>query len=151
MGNFIVNVVIRRVQELLLLAMILSVPMTFICIRYGASDTNIFMILLTGVIIYMFLQLRFLRQCYFDVYNLSAYYLSNFIASGLFALIHFCGYRFLNNEIYTWLFSITKFARYGEYGMTNLQSVLIFHGIILMLVLLASVDIRRMLAFEEEE
>ena len=144
------HVFIGRLHELVLVNMFLSIPLTFVCLQQGASDRVIMITLTAGVAVYMLIQMRMLRQCYFDLQILPVFYLANYASWLAFAGLHGGLYYICNTEIYTWLFSITKFAQFSEYNISSLQSVLIFHGCILVLILAAPLGMRKYFASEPD-
>ena len=92
-------------------------------------------------VIFIVVNVLLLRRCYLDIYNKPVYYTSNFVAYLLFAGITFIAHALFPSEIFAWLFGITKVMRYSFLELTTVTSMFIFHGMGLLMIALASVDL----------
>ena len=119
-----------------LLCIIISLFITGIHVQEIADDTMeaCFINMSLGALVYWIINVCILRRCYFDLKNKSLYYLVNYAAYAAFMLIGICIYYIGNSEVYAWLFSITKFARYSGYGINTFASAMIFHTIMLITI-----------------
>lgn len=130
-------IVILRFFELLITTVLLSVAVTALNIAgIIFSRTTLFLGTFLGTALFVFINIRRLRLCYFDVHSNFIYYSVNYAAYFIFAAVSFAIYKFCSNEVYTWMFAITKFAKYIM-EFSNVESALIFHGVGLLMILLA--------------
>ncbi len=132
------RVVIRRFFELLITNFLIS--LLIIIANVGeilATKAELSKGLLIGTALFLFINVRMLRNCYFDLEGKSGYYLSNAIAYLLFALLSIFLYFFTTDEIYTWLFALTKFIRYTNFQVSTFISVCTFHIIGIFLIFIA--------------
>ncbi len=136
-----------RFCEISLVTMVLSIVATFTSLHLAKNDATIYIILLIGVIFFSLLQIFMLRKCRYDILNIRYYFLVNIMAYILSVGVHILLYNKLSNEIYTWLFSLTKFAIYSGKNIPFLTSNCIFYGIILALTLILSVDYYRLFRY----
>ena len=140
--RIILQSVFLRFCGIFFMTMLFSVPLTFLSVRFGQTEATIFALLLTGVIIFMTCQFFMLRRVRYDFLSLKHYLLICFIAMALAIICHYLLYIMLDNEIYTWLFSITKFAMYREEAFSHLGSSAIFYGVISIITFYMAVDVR---------
>ena len=77
------------------------------------------------VTVFIFINVRMMRRCYFDLVGTHGYYIGNYAAYLIFAGVNFIIYKELNDMIYTWMFAITKFAKYFGTELTIMDSALI--------------------------
>lgn len=147
MIRIIKNVIIRRFMELLILHIILSSFMISLNVLEVISEPNeMFLGMLFGVIVFVVIHIRMMRLCFFDLNNKLAHYISNYLAYLIFMAINLIMCRFCENEIYVWLFSITTFAAYiPDFMISSFDSALIFHGILILAIILAPLGMRRVL------
>ncbi len=103
------------------------------------------MIILT--LVYVLLNVLMLRRCYYDIMGIRDYYIGNVLAYLIFAVINIVVCILLNDVIYTWLFAITKFARFFGENISKIESALIFHLIMLMVVFVAPVGMKEIYAW----
>ena len=139
------RVIIRRFFELLVTSAAISAAVTMLNISEILNTKNrLFFGLFAGVIIFVFLNVRMMRHCYFDLKNKRLYYFSNLAAYLLFAAAGFVSSLFLPNVLYTCIFVVTKFVKYLFSDIPAYYSVLIFHAIGLSAVFLAPLGMDRM-------
>lgn len=147
MFRIIWKTIFLRFCEISLVTMVLSIVATFISLNLAKNDATIYIILLIGVIFFSLLQFFMLRKCRYDILSSRYYFIINMIAFGLSVGVHTLLYNKLSNEIYTWLFSLTKFAIYSGKNISFLASNCVFYGIILALTLVLSVDYYRLFRY----
>lgn len=139
----IIKVIIRRLCELLLICAIISAIITFFFVAgILYTDTYLSIALLIGLFLFAFINLRMLRQCYFDLHNNKNYYFSNILSYVIFALVSFGVCKLCSGIIFTWLFAVTKFLKYTNAGISTITSMLFFHIIGILSVLLAPIGMK---------
>lgn len=112
------RVVIRRFFELLITNLLISLLITIANVgELLATKAELSNGLLIGTALFLFINVRMLRNCYFDLEGKSGYYISNAIAYLFFAL--------------------TKFIKYANFQISTLASVCIFHIIGILLIFIA--------------
>ncbi len=131
-------VVYRRVAELLLPTIVFSFLITILNITALVVKRNsvVFMIM-AFVAVFTFFNFTNLRKCYFDLRNKKLFYTLNFLSQAIFTGVNFVFLVFEKNEIYTWLFAITKGLKF--LGVDVIYSVLLFHFIQLMCIIVSPI------------
>ncbi len=131
-------VVYRRVAELLLTCIVFSFLITILNVTGLMVKRNIvvFMILAFEVA-FTILNFKNLRKCYFDIRNKKLFFMLNFLSHAIFAGVNFIFLLFAKNEVYTWLFSITKGLKYIDVEL--IYSVLLFHFIQLICIIVSTI------------
>ena len=138
MNSVTTKIIIRRFIELLLTCAVISSVMTILNLSEAVEGkTCLFMGLLLGTAVFIFVNVIMLRRCYFDLQSKYRYYTANIIAYILFVAVSFAVYFLCSNECYAWIFAITKFARYTNAELSTQHSALLFHGIGLLTVIFA--------------
>lgn len=131
-------VVYRRVAELLLPTVVFSLLITIFNITgLVVKRNNVFFMILAFVLVFTIFNFKNLRNCYFDLRNKKLFFVLNFLSHAIFAGVNFAVLVFAKNEVYTWLFSITKVLKFR--GMDVIYSVLIFHSIQLMCIIASTI------------
>lgn len=131
-------VVYRRIAELLLPSLFFSLLITFLNISGLVIKRNsVIFMLLVFMTIFTIFNFRNLRKCYFDMRNKKLFYKLNFLSNAIFAGINFAFLVFAKNEVYAWLFSITKVLRFLD--MNVVYSVLLFHFIQLICIFASTI------------
>ena len=131
-------VVYRRLIELFLPSIIFSVLITFLNVseiivkRYG-----VVIMIAAFVMVFTVYNYKNLRKCYVDVRNEKLYYCLNFLSHIIFAAGNILIFFLASNEIYTWIFSITKVIAF--LGTKTITSILIFHLIGLISIVIAPI------------
>ena len=142
--NFIlITIAVRRFFELMITCAGVSAVITFL--HTGdelTTESSLFVALLIGLIVFVAVNVRMLRQCYFDLRSNVIYYFVNISAYLLFICVTIAVYCFGSKESFTWLFAITKFAKYLGLDINNLLSVFIFHMIGLLTVKFATIGMK---------
>ncbi len=122
------KVVIRRFLELFVTNLFLSLLLIYANLGYLLNTKEaLSMGFIAGTAVFLYINVRMLRNCYFDLEGKSAYYSSNVIAYLSFTLLSMFAYFFVSNEIYTWVFALTKFVRYINSQISAFISICIFH------------------------
>lgn len=142
------KIIFRRFTELFGLCIILSALITALY-ELGIIKTQNSLVLCSFlfVAIFIFINVRMMRWCYFDLVGTHGYYIGNYVAYLIFVGVNFIIYKELNDMIYTWMFAITKFAKYLGPELSTMDSALTFHIIMLMDVAVAPVGMKQMYAW----
>ena len=131
-------VVYRRVAELLVFGIILSVVITFLNISGLVIKRNSVVLMISAfVIVFTVFNFINLRNCYFDLRNKKLFFILNFLSNVIFAGVNFAVLVFAKNEVYTWLFSITKGLKF--LGVDVIYSVILFHFIQLLCIIVSTI------------
>ena len=143
-------VVYRRVTELLVLSVFLSLIITILNVTgMVAKRTNIFLMISAFVMVFTFFNFRNLRNCYCDMRNKKLFFILNFLSNAIFAAVNFAVLMLANSEVYTWLFSITKGLRFIYVDI--IYSVLIFHFIQLLCIVVSTIGMGWVFDVNDEE
>ena len=131
---------------MLILCVVVSVIVTGL---YSVNITSgimpdMFIGLLCSAAVFIFINVRMLRQCFFELRSRFIYYAANYAAYFIFVAINMAVYEACGNEIYTWLFAITKAASYTRYGFSAIESAVIFHGVMSAVILFSPVGMGRL-------
>lgn len=134
--------IFRRFGEFAFLEVVLSVMITVFSVAgILESQNSVLHSTVACVAIYLIVSIYRLRICFYELENPRAYYICNLTAYGIFTVINVISYLLLNNNLYTWFFAVTKFARYAHIGFTTATSIEAFHIIMLVSILLAPMGI----------
>ena len=143
-------VVYRRVAELLLPSVFSSAVITLLNITgIVAKRTSLLVMISVFVLVFTVLNLRNLRNCYYDICNKKLFFILNFSAYAIFAAINFAVLAFAKSEVYAWVFSITKGLRFLYVDI--IYSVLLFHFIQLMCIIGATIGMEWIFDEKEED
>lgn len=107
-----------------------------------ATKAELSLGLVIGTTIFLYINVRMLRNCYFDLDGKSEYYTLNAIAYLFFAMINMFSYFFVADKIYTWLFALTKFIRYTNFEISTFTSVCVFHTMGILLIFVAPLGMK---------
>lgn len=141
------RITFRRFAELLGLCIVLSAITTaFYELEIIKTQNALVFWSFLFVAIFIFINVKMMRNCYFDLVGTHGYYIGNYAAYLIFAGVNFIIYK-LNDMIYTWLFAITKFAKYLGPELSTTDSALAFHIIMLTIVAVAPVGMKQMYAW----
>jgi len=152
LNSILIKIVIRRFFELLITCAVVSVVITFLHVTdMLVTDNSLCAVLLIGVTVFVFLNVRMLRLCYYEMKSNSIYLLVNISAYLLFAAICFIVHLFCSKECFTWIFAITKFARYSNFNLETLYSAVLFHIIGICMVMLAPIGMSWIFMYDDDE
>ncbi len=138
MNNIAFRIIIRRFLELFVTNFIVSVALTvlniekILSLRGALTFGAVF-----GIALFLVANVKMQRDCYFDLRDKKLYYFTNISAYIAFALFGFAVYFIGGGTIYTWLFSVTKFAKFFSRGISVPVSAAMFHCIGLAAVLVS--------------
>ena len=133
------QIILRRFSELLIPQIVLSVIITFVSANEYITNTHssVGTIMTLFLVLYLFYNLYLLRGCAEDL-DIVEYYVYNSAAYVLFAGVNVAFFYFAgSNNLYTWLFSITKTISILFQQMKTVTSIKIFHGLIIALIFIA--------------
>ena len=134
--DFKKNIVIRRLVELLLTEALLSVLATILNVTGLVTQRYALVILLGAfIILFVVLNVRNMRKCFYDVRDNKTHYLMNFIAYGVFVVVNVGVYLVLPSTVHTWFFSLTKILCFLD--IEYFVSFTVFHIIGVLAVIVA--------------
>lgn len=139
--NSIVRISIQRFFELLIIEITLSVmSMLFNLSDLTKTQAGLVISMSLCVMVFIIINVMFLRECFLYLESRNAYYKANLIAYTAFVTISLVTYFFSGNVAHTWLFSITKFVAYSAQNVSGLASLIIFHLIMIATIFVAPWD-----------
>ena len=140
MNKILIKITIRRFFELMITCAVISAVIT--CLNIGdilTTEGGLCIALLIGIAVFVLINVRMLRQCYFEFRSNIIYFLVNMSSYLFFAGVTIAVYYLCSKECFTWLFAVTKFAKYLGFDINNLLSLLLFHIIGLLMVTFAPI------------
>lgn len=150
MRNIAFRVIIRRFWELFLVNTAISVFLTLLNLgEFLTGQNSLFFGMLIGITVFVTVNFRMLRCCYFDLRNNFLYYTTNIAAYLLFALLSAFVYLLFPSEIYTWLFAVTKFLKYTNTPLAVPYSAAVFHLIGFSVIFLAPIGMRWIFVYDD--
>lgn len=152
MDKLILYVALKRLTELLGSCLILSAIISFLCICNILPDGSLDLVigLYIAMVLFVFINVKMMRRCYFELRNTTWYFIANYGAYFIFGLLTICAYKFFSAEVYTCMFAITKFARYTNLHLTTSWSTVVFHAIMGIAIFLAPTGMNWVYQMEEE-
>lgn len=147
MREIIINVIIRRTAELLILSICISGLITGLYVLELFESTQKACVISSciGMAVYIIINVSMLRTCYFELGNKPVYYGANYTAYFIFMLISAGVYILGGDGVYTWGFVITKAAKYWSVSMDTKTAAVIFHCIMGAVIALAPAGMKRVL------
>ena len=141
MTKFILYAAYKRFLELAGSCVLLSAIISFLCKTKILPDGSRELIigLYIATIAFMVINIRMMRACYYFLRNTGQYFLVNYSAYFVFGIITVVVYKLSSGEFYTWLFAITKFAKYTNLYLTTVNSAVIFHMVMGIAIFLAPI------------
>ena len=91
------------------------------------------------LILYLMYSGFLLNACYEEVYQTTEYFVCNIIANVVFLAVCIVAVILLDKDIYVWFFSFAGVFSFLFNGISEIGSVLIFHGIIFLLTIFVPV------------
>ena len=129
MNKFILYAAYKRFLEIAGSCVLLSVIISFLCkisaLPDGSRELVIGLYIATAL--FVAINIWMMRGCYYVLRNTKQYFFVNYSAYFVFGLLPVLAYKLLSSEAYTWLFAITKFARYTNLYLPTVYSATIFH------------------------
>lgn len=146
------NVIFRRFVELLFTEVILSLIVTTLNVaKLLTTQIELFIALFLGVCTFVLINIFQMRHCYFDLKNKTQYYSSNFTAYTIFIILQIIVYICSDVYMFTWLFAITKCAKYLFWGLPVIVAVMIFHLIGISTILVSPIGMDWVFFLEDED
>lgn len=137
------DIALHRMIEMLLGCIVPSVFICLLCVSglmpVGSTQRDV--TLIGAPVAFFVWNIYKLRLCYKGLGGKSLYYYANICGYGVFALINFCAYQLLPTDAYTWIFVITRFARYSSLGITSPVGITIFHCVLFISIFLAPIGL----------
>lgn len=131
-------VVYRRFAELLLPTIVFSFLITILNVAgLVVKRSSVVFMISAFVMVFTIFNFTNLRKCYFDICNKKLFFILNFLSHAIFAGVNFAVLVFAKNEVYTWLFSITKGLKFLDVDV--IYSVLLFHFIQLICIIVSTI------------
>ena len=141
MNKFILYAAYKRFTEILGSSILLSAVLSFLCKCNALPDGS--RELVTGLYIaaalFVAINIWMMRACYYVLRDTKIYFVVNYGAYLAFGLITVLVYKLFSSEAYTWLFAITKFARYTNLYLPTAYSAAIFHTVMGIAIFLAPI------------
>lgn len=114
------------------------------------------LVLIVVSIIFLVSNAFMLRQCFFDLRNVAAYYLLNYLAYFIFMVITYVTFRVFGEVPYAWMFNTLKLAAFTDFDLSSLRSTFVMHLIMLVLITVAPIGMEWVFdlpdeIFDEEE
>lgn len=143
-------VVYRRLAELFLVCFLFSALITFFNMSgLVVKRYRVVAMILAFVALFTFFNFRNLRKCYFDLCDKKLFFGLNFLSHAIFAAVNGALFVFASDEVYTWLFSITKCLAFAKVDI--IYSILIFHVIELICIITAPIGMGWIFIHENED
>ena len=143
-------VVYRRLAELLLICFLFSALITLLNMSaLVVKRYHVVVMILAFVALFAFFNFRNLRKCYFDLRDRKLFFGLNFLSHAIFAAVNVTFFVFASDEIYTWLFAITKCLAFAKVNI--IYSILFFHIIGLICIITAPIGMGWIFIQENEE
>ncbi|MBQ8764908.1 MAG: hypothetical protein IJZ12_03185 [Clostridia bacterium] len=141
MIKFILYAAYRRFMEIAGSCVLLSAVISFLCkcnaLPDGSGELVIGLYIATAI--FIVINIWMMRGCYYELKDTKVYFIVNYSAYIVFGLITILAYKLFSAEVYTWLFAITKFARYTNLYLPTVYSAAIFHAIMVIGIFLAPI------------
>lgn len=149
----IVNIALYRMGEMLFGCIVPSVFICLLCVTgpmpVGSTQRDV--TLIGAPVAFIVWNIYNLRWCYKALGGNSLYYYVNICGYSAFAIINICSYIVLPADAYTWIFVITRFARYSSLGITSPVAITLFHIILFISIFLAPIGLSWIKLKEKEE
>lgn len=143
-------VVYRRLFELFLMCFLFSTLITLLNMSgLVVRRYHVVVMILAFVALFTFFNFRNLRKCYFDLCDKKLFYGLNFLSHAIFAVVNIATFVFASDEVYTWLFSITKCLAFAKVNI--LYSILFFHVMELICIVTAPIGMGWIFRVEDNE
>ena len=141
--NKIADIALHRMIEMLIGCIVPSVFICLLCVTgpmpVGSIQRDITLIGAPAAFIAW--NIYKLRWCYKGLGGKDLYYYANICGYSAFAIINICSYIVLPADAYTWIFVITRFARYSSLGITSPVAITLFHIILFISIFLAPIGL----------
>lgn len=133
-------VVLRRLSELIIFEFLASAIITLMIETNVLSEKKILAVVVAfAFVAFLIMNVKQTRYCYLDLDNKLWHYILNIVAFALFAGVNFLAYAYFSNEIYDLAFSLTKLFRYISKEISTFNSLIIYHVISFVAIMLAPV------------
>ncbi|MBR5539250.1 MAG: hypothetical protein IKU61_05060 [Clostridia bacterium] len=117
---------LRRYAELILTATFLSSLVTFINIsEFVTLRPYVMIMLIVATLIFLAINVVFMRDSYFELGDCLMYYIANLIAYGAFSVTACIIYK-VSNVAFTWMFGISKTLLFAPIDIMAKYSLLLF-------------------------
>lgn len=129
MKKFILYAIYKRFMEITGSCVLLSVIISFLCKINALPDGSRELVigLYIAAALFAVANIWMMRACYYVLKNTKRYFLVNYSAYFVFGLVTVIAYKLFSAEAFTWLFAITKFARYTNLYLSTVYSAALFH------------------------
>ena len=141
MNKFILYAAYKRFMEIAGSCVLLSAVLSFLCKISALPDGSRELVvgLYIAVALFVAINIWMMRACYYVLRDTKVYFIVNYGAYFVFGLITVLAYKLFSSEAFTWLFAITKFARYTNLYLPTAYSVTIFHTVMGIVIFLAPI------------
>lgn len=152
MENITFRIIVRRFLELFFVNAAISAILTILNLgKVLAGHNSLPFGMFVGIAVFVTVNFRMLRRCYFDLRDSFLYYTANIAAYLLFALFSACVYRVFSSEIYTWFFALTKFLKYTNIALSVPYSAAVFHLIGFLIIFIAPIGMDWIFIYDDDE
>ena len=134
---------VRRFSEVLLCCMVLSAILTVFCsgMIMEVNSRKCLVWSSATVAIYFVANVVMLKSSCKKIRDTKRYFIAALVPYAVFALLTFVLFRYANKEFYTWFFSITKFAQFADLIRTTRTSIILFHLIMCVAIVIAPINV----------
>lgn len=135
----------------------------FVCVAISAAISALFCIpglfttaaklaavFLAADILFLIIEVYLMRRCFFLIHKSVPFFIINYSAQALFALVNFIAVALIPPAPYTWLFAITKTLSVSSaYNVSNVTSAVIFHLLLAFILALSPMGMDRVILDDE--
>lgn len=151
-ARIFINVTIRRFFELLFINIGISVILALLNIIGFLNSQQILLTgVLVGMVLYIAINIKLMRNCFFDLRSNLLHYSSNFAAYILFAALNLNLCNAQTGTLYTWLFAVTKILVYTHFNVSAFTSAIFFHTVMMIMVLLAPIGMDWVIMMDKDK
>jgi len=149
------TVIFRRYLELLIIEVLLSAAIALLHDSKLITEFSFFTIFVcTFFVIFLIVNVRQTRHCYFDLRNKPWHYTLNIISCILFAATTYAIYKFTPYEVYRMTMSLTNVFKYIYLPCPIPVSAMLFHATTFVVTILAPIGMDKIIEiilWEEDE
>lgn len=152
-NKIIIKIINQRFVETLVWCVLISTVISFLCVSGAMPIASLQrdVALCICPIVFIAINVKKMRNCYYEIKNTALYYTINLCAYAIFSVLNLSSYVFFSREAYTWCFLITGFARFSRLEVATKISIMMFHCINLASIFLAPIGMGWVLEKEAEE
>ena len=151
--KIIVKITKQRFVEVLLSCVAISAFISLLCVSGPMPVASIQrdIALCACPIVFVAINVKQMRNCYYEIKHTALYYVINLCAYGIFTVVNLGAYAFFPREAYTWCFLITGFAHFSSLEVATKISIMMFHCINVATIFLAPIGMSWVHRHSEEK